>query len=170
MLEGSAGCKGSNLGSQQGCAQHSMKLAATQHGSSQHLHRHGQTLPPIIKGQPAADLSGNSQDQLLLPPALQDLLLLTGGIDAARPSADGYNGFERALESCRQHGLEHEVLSAEEVNRRFPGYQLPPDMQVRDKPSAELVTQGCSCLYRAVRAHAPCRGGQQTLFSSPAAP
>lgn len=63
MLEGSAGCKGSNLGSQQACAQHSMRLAAMQHGSSQHLHRHGQTLPPIIKGQPAADLSGNSQDQ-----------------------------------------------------------------------------------------------------------
>ena len=69
-------------------------------------------------------------------PALQDLLQLTGGIDAARPSADGYNGFERALESCRQHGLEHEVLSAEEVNRRFPGYHLPADMQVGVKISS----------------------------------
>ena len=107
-------------------------------------------LPPSRGTQQQTVLASLNFDAPSAP--LQDLLQLTGGIDAARPSADGYNGFERALESCRQHGLEHEVLSAEEVNKRFPGYQLPADMQVGDMPSAVFVTQGCSCLCHAARA------------------
>ncbi len=62
---------------------------------------------------------------------MQRLLYETGGLDIAPPTATGYNGFERALECCREHDLEHEVLSAEEVNRRYPGYTLPPHYQVR---------------------------------------
>jgi sarcosine oxidase len=36
---------------------------------------------------------------------------------------------EGSLASCRQHDLPHEVLSAAEVMRRFPGYSLPDDYE-----------------------------------------
>jgi sarcosine oxidase len=49
------------------------------------------------------------------------LLHVTGGLDIGRP---GSARFEGALDSCRRHGLAHEVLSGEEVNARFPGWQL----------------------------------------------
>ena len=53
-----------------------------------------------------------------------------GGIDAAVPSADGEDGFSRALLACQLHNLPHEVLSADEVNARFPGYSLPSAFKV----------------------------------------
>jgi sarcosine oxidase len=52
----------------------------------------------------------------------EQVLHVTGAIDAGVP---GSRVFEGSLESCRVHGLRHEVLGAEEVNRRFPGYRLP---------------------------------------------
>jgi sarcosine oxidase len=36
---------------------------------------------------------------------------------------------EGSLASCREHDLRHEVLSAAEVMRRFPGYSLPADYE-----------------------------------------
>jgi sarcosine oxidase len=52
------------------------------------------------------------------------LLHVTGSLDAG---AEGSSFVVGSLESCRQHGLEHEVLSAREIGARFPGFRLPGD-------------------------------------------
>ncbi len=54
----------------------------------------------------------------------EQLLYVTGSIDAGPP---GGGVFEGSLESCRLHGLPHEVLSGAQVSERFPAYRLPPD-------------------------------------------
>jgi sarcosine oxidase len=54
----------------------------------------------------------------------EQLLYVTGSIDAGPP---GGGVFEGSLESCRVHGLPHEVLSGAQVSDRFPAYRLPPD-------------------------------------------
>ncbi|HEY7604375.1 MAG TPA: N-methyl-L-tryptophan oxidase [Gaiellaceae bacterium] len=54
----------------------------------------------------------------------EQLLHVTGSVDAG--ARDSFV-FEGSLRSCLQHGLEHEVLDAAEVNRRFPGYRLPAE-------------------------------------------
>ena len=53
----------------------------------------------------------------------QELLVTTGSIDAS-PEDDPL--FQGALASARLHGLDHEVLTGDQVNARFPGYKLPP--------------------------------------------
>ncbi len=52
----------------------------------------------------------------------ETLLYKTGSIDT---DAEGGAVFEGSLESCRVHDIPHEVLTATETNRRFPGYSLP---------------------------------------------
>lgn len=52
------------------------------------------------------------------------LFVRTGSIDASAP---GDPVFEGSLRSCEMHGLRHEVLTSQEVTRRFPGYRLPPE-------------------------------------------
>lgn len=52
----------------------------------------------------------------------EQLLFITGSMDAG-PA--GGRVVEGSLQSCREHGLPHEVLDAAEVHRRFPGYSLP---------------------------------------------
>lgn len=49
------------------------------------------------------------------------LLHVTGAIDAGLP---GSRVFKGSLESCRVHGLRHEVLTARHVNERFAGFNL----------------------------------------------
>ena len=61
---------------------------------------------------------------------LQSLLTITGSIDTNRGDVEGYNGFKNALLSAKEHNLEHEVLTGEEVNARFPGYNLPSNFMV----------------------------------------
>ena len=50
------------------------------------------------------------------------LLVITGGLDAALPTHQVFTG---SVESCRRHDLPHEILTAAEINARFPGYRLP---------------------------------------------
>jgi sarcosine oxidase len=52
----------------------------------------------------------------------EQLLHITGSIDAGPVGSEVPEG---SLLSCRLHDLPHELLDAEEINRRFPGYQLP---------------------------------------------
>lgn len=52
----------------------------------------------------------------------EQLLYLTGSMDIGE---EGSEIVVRSLESCRQHGLTHDLLSAAEVNARYPGYRLP---------------------------------------------
>ena len=50
------------------------------------------------------------------------LLTVTGTIDAS--AADG-EVFRGSLASCELHDLPHEVLTSEQLTRRWPGYRLP---------------------------------------------
>ncbi len=71
----------------------------------------------------------------------RDLLFITGGIDAGPPGSEVLEG---SLESCAAHDLEHEVLSAETVNERFPGYDLPADHRAVYQPDGGfLVPERC---------------------------
>ena len=54
----------------------------------------------------------------------RDLLHVTGGIDAGPEESQVFSG---SLRSCKEHDIEHEVLSGSELNERFPGYDLPPE-------------------------------------------
>ncbi|MGI9627024.1 MAG: N-methyl-L-tryptophan oxidase [Longimicrobiales bacterium] len=54
----------------------------------------------------------------------ESLLVATGSLDA---SGVGQGVFDESLESCRVHGIDHEVLTAAEVSTRFPGVRLPSD-------------------------------------------
>lgn len=66
----------------------------------------------------------------------QTLLVTTGGLDAGLPESHVFKG---SLYSCQVHGLRHEVLTGAEVNRRFPGYRLLPDMQAVFQPDAGFL-------------------------------
>ncbi|MEE8046899.1 MAG: FAD-dependent oxidoreductase, partial [Dehalococcoidia bacterium] len=52
----------------------------------------------------------------------EQLLYKTASIDTA-PS--GHVVFEGSLESCLEHDIPHEVLNHQQINDRFPGYDLP---------------------------------------------
>jgi sarcosine oxidase len=54
----------------------------------------------------------------------EQLLHITGSVDAGPPGSFVFEGSRR---SCEEHGLEHEVIDAAEVARRFPAYRLPAE-------------------------------------------
>jgi sarcosine oxidase len=64
------------------------------------------------------------------------LLFVTGGVDAGPETGRIVAG---SLASCREHGLAHEVLSARELARRFPGWQLPDEYVANVQPDAGFV-------------------------------
>ena len=69
------------------------------------------------------------------------LLHVTGGIDAGPPDSEVFAGSRR---SCEAHDIDHEVLSASEVNDRFPGYDLPEDHRAVYQPDGGfLVPEQC---------------------------
>jgi sarcosine oxidase len=73
------------------------------------------------------------------------ILVITGGLDAAH---EDHRVFQGSLQSCREHGLAHEVLTAAEVGRRFPGYALPPSHMAVFQPDGGYVMS-----ERAIVAH-----------------
>jgi sarcosine oxidase len=52
----------------------------------------------------------------------QTILTVTGVLEAGFPGSTIVNG---SLEASRLHDLDHEVLSAAEITRRFPGFKVP---------------------------------------------
>jgi sarcosine oxidase len=71
----------------------------------------------------------------------EQLLHITGSVDAG--PADSFV-FEGSVRSCVEHGLEHEVIDAAEVNRRFPGYRLPAEsMAVFQQDGGFLLPERC---------------------------
>lgn len=69
------------------------------------------------------------------------LLHITGALDAG-PADDWV--FQGSKTSCEAHGLPHEILTGAEVNRRFPGYQLPEDiMAVFQTDGGYLLPERC---------------------------
>jgi sarcosine oxidase len=69
------------------------------------------------------------------------LLHITGSVDAGPPDSFVFEG---SLRSCVEHRLEHEVIDAAEVNRRFPGYRLPAEsMAVFQPDGGFLLPERC---------------------------
>jgi sarcosine oxidase len=66
----------------------------------------------------------------------EQLLYITGSLDAGRTDSKTVVG---SLRSCEVHNLDHELLPAPEVNRRFPGYRLAPDMMAVLQPEGGFV-------------------------------
>jgi len=64
------------------------------------------------------------------------LLEVTGGLYIGRA---GSHVFDGAVVSARQHGLDHEVLTAVESRARFPAIQIDDDMQTLYEPLAGLL-------------------------------
>lgn len=56
----------------------------------------------------------------------EQLLFITGSMDIG---PKGSPVIENSLASCHLHSLPHELLSATDVARRFPGYVLPQDYE-----------------------------------------
>ncbi|HLG85190.1 MAG TPA: N-methyl-L-tryptophan oxidase [Bradyrhizobium sp.] len=75
----------------------------------------------------------------------QELLVTTGSIDAGPEDGDLFGG---ALASARLHELPHEVLTASEINDRYPGYNLLPGTRAVFQPQGGLLAS-----ERAITAH-----------------
>jgi sarcosine oxidase len=54
----------------------------------------------------------------------EQLLHVTGSLDVGPPGSFVFEGSRR---SCEEHGLEHEVIGAAELMRRFPAYRVPAE-------------------------------------------
>jgi sarcosine oxidase len=68
--------------------------------------------------------------------AHEQLLFVTGGLDAGRPEGRVVKG---ALRACNEHALSHEFLTSSEVTRRFPGYSLPAEYMAVYQPDAGFI-------------------------------
>jgi sarcosine oxidase len=91
------------------------------------------------------------------------LLSVTGSVDAS--SAEG-RIFSGSLASCREHDLPHEVLSTEELARRFPAYRLPEGtMAVLQPDGGFLLPERCivSHVTLALAAGAEVRARERVL-------
>ncbi len=66
----------------------------------------------------------------------EQLLFVTGGVDAGEPSSRLVEG---SLEACKVHHLEHDLVDAAELARRFPGYRVPAGYVAVVQPDAGFV-------------------------------
>jgi sarcosine oxidase len=66
----------------------------------------------------------------------EPLLFITGGVDAGSESSWTIQG---SLRSCNEHALAHRMMSADDVNREFPGYRLPQDLVAVYQPDGGFV-------------------------------
>ncbi len=73
------------------------------------------------------------------------LLFITGGVDAGPERGRIVQG---ALASCREHNLQHELLSAAELRARYPGFRMPAHFAAVVEPDAGFVAS-----ERAIVAH-----------------
>ena len=55
----------------------------------------------------------------------ETLMVITGSVRAGPPDSAFFQG---ALEACDVHGIPYEILTAAEINRRFPGYRFPEEI------------------------------------------
>ena len=68
--------------------------------------------------------------------ASEDLYLKTGGLMIGAPESTVANG---AIQSAREHQLEHEVLDSATIKQRFPGLNPSPEMIGILEPRAGLL-------------------------------
>jgi sarcosine oxidase len=81
----------------------------------------------------------------------EQLLYITGALDIGTPGGDVVQG---SLASCREHNLHHEVLSAADVNRRFPGYRLTKDYAAVLQPDGGFVASERAIVHHVQMAQA----------------
>jgi sarcosine oxidase len=100
--------------------------------------------------------------------AAEPLLVITGSVDA---SAEDGRIFAGSLASCREHDLAHEVLTADDLAARFPGYRLPPGtMAVLQPEGGFLLPERCIVAHAtlALAAGAELRARERVLGWEPA--
>ena len=76
----------------------------------------------------------------------EQLLFTTGSLDLG-PSGGAF--FAGSLAACREHDLPHEILTAREINSRFPAFSLPEEHAGLFQPDGGFVAS-----ERAIVAHA----------------
>ncbi|MDJ1159818.1 N-methyl-L-tryptophan oxidase [Chelatococcus sp. SYSU_G07232] len=99
----------------------------------------------------------------------EQLLFVTGGLDAGPENSRVVQG---SLASCREHGLAHDVLTAGEVARRFPGWRLAEDHIAVYQADAGFVASERSILAHvsmAIAAGADIRAREKVLAWEPTA-
>lgn len=75
----------------------------------------------------------------------EKLLFTTGSVDTDTESGEVFRG---SLNSCQLHDIPHEVLTAAETNRRFPGYRLPGGHYSLFQPDGGfLLSERCIVAY-----------------------
>ena len=91
----------------------------------------------------------------------QDLLTITGGLNIGTVDSGFVTGSTRA---AREYGLTVEELSASEVSKRFPGFQLPESLMALYDPAAGFLRP-----ERCVQTHldVATRNGARLIFDSP---
>ena len=90
----------------------------------------------------------------------EPLLTTTGIVEGGEKITEG------VLRACADHDLEHEVLSGDEIGRRFPAYRLPPELEVVFQPDGGfLVPERCivSHVAGALRRGAELRARERVL-------
>jgi sarcosine oxidase len=93
----------------------------------------------------------------------EQLLWTTGSLDIGLPEGGLVEGSRQA---CELHGLAHEVLSAVDVHRRFPGYDLPAEASAVFQPEGGyLLAERCVVAHAtlAERAGAAIHVGERVL-------
>jgi len=66
----------------------------------------------------------------------RDLLHITGGLDIGTKES---KVFSEARRSCEEHDIAYDVLDADTVNTRFPGYDVPEDQYAIYQPEGGFV-------------------------------
>ena len=81
----------------------------------------------------------------------EQLLYITGSIDAGAPDSFVVKG---SMESCAEHDLAHDVLTSAELTRRFPGFDLPPEMMAVWQPDGGFLLPERCIVHHVLQAQA----------------
>lgn len=97
----------------------------------------------------------------------EPLLHLHGSIDAGPAQSQVFRG---AVASAELFDLEHEILTAAALNRRFPGYHLPDDLMALFQPQGGfLLPERCivGFVHAAIARGAQIHGRERVLEFTP---
>jgi sarcosine oxidase len=97
----------------------------------------------------------------------ETLLYVTGGLDAGLEDGRVVRG---SLAACKAHDLPHEVLTGNEIARRFPGYRVPAYYAAVYQPDAGFVASERAILTHAalaIAAGAEIHGREKVLALEP---
>lgn len=98
----------------------------------------------------------------------EQLLHVTGGLDVGAPDGRLVSG---SLAACREHDLDHEVIEARDLMRRFPAYRVPSDYVANYQADAGFVMSERALIAQAtmaiaagaeIRAREPITGWEPT--------